>query len=152
MTVYLYRAVWNNALKYLRDRNVEEERLKHWFEEEGEMSEENFYSVVREELFRKLRELIDRLPEERKKIMLMSLEGKSGEEIACDLNITIHTVKQQKYRAYKFLREQLGQYTSLLFIFLTSSMRTPKPIIKQWCDPLMTFHKHCSCYSLLTLR
>ncbi len=35
---------------------------------------------------------------------------------------------------------------------LTSSMRTPKPIIKQWCDPLMTFHKHCSCYSLLTLR
>ena len=117
LTVYLYRAVWNNALKYLRDRNVEEERLKHWFEEEGEMSEENFYSVVREELFRKLRELIDRLPEERKKIMLMSLEGKSGEEIACDLNITIHTVKQQKYRAYKFLREQLGQYTSLLFIF-----------------------------------
>lgn len=101
----------------MRDRNVEEERLKHWFEEEGEMSEENFYSVVREELFRKLRELIDRLPEERKKIMLMSLEGKSGEEIACDLNITIHTVKQQKYRAYKFLREQLGQYTSLLFIF-----------------------------------
>ena len=99
-----------------------------------------------------MRELIDRLPEERKKIMLMSLEGKSGEEIACDLNITIHTVKQQKYRAYKFLREQLGQYTSLLFIFLTSSMRTPKPIIKQWCDPLMTFHKHCSCYSLLTLR
>ena len=91
LTVYLYRAVWNNALKYLRDRNVEEERLKHW--------------------------LIDRLPEERKKIMLMSLEGKSGEEIACDLNITIHTVKQQKYRAYKFLREQLGQYTSLLFIF-----------------------------------
>ena len=117
LTVYLYRAVWNNALKYLRDRNVEEERLKHRFEEEGEMSEENFYSVVREELFRKLRELIDRLPEERKKIMLMSLEGKSGEEIACDLNITIHTVKQQKYRAYKFLREQLGQYTSLLFIF-----------------------------------
>ena len=110
----------------MRDRNVEEERLKHWFEEEGEMSanvpinkfeQENFYSVVREELFRKLRELIDRLPEERKKIMLMSLEGKSGEEIACDLNITIHTVKQQKYRAYKFLREQLGQYTSLLFIF-----------------------------------
>lgn len=46
LTVYLYRAVWNNALKYLRDRNVEEERLKHWFEEEGEMSEENFYASI----------------------------------------------------------------------------------------------------------
>lgn len=40
----------------------------------------------------------------------------------------------------------------LVLSVLTSSMRTPKPIIKQWCDPLMTFHKHCSCYSLLTLR
>ena len=88
LTVYLYRAVWNNALKYLRDRNVEEERLKHWFEEEGEMSEENFYSVVREELFRKLRELIDRLPEERKKILLMSIQGHSGNGIADLLGIS----------------------------------------------------------------
>ena len=45
-----------------------------------------------------------------------------------------------------------GDYASGWKYFLTSSMRTPKPIIKQWCDPLMTFHKHCSCYSLLTLR
>ena len=42
LTVYLYRAVWNNALKYLRDRNVEEERLKHWFEEEGECRKKIF--------------------------------------------------------------------------------------------------------------
>ena len=34
MVVYLYRAVTNNSLKYLRDRNVEEERLKKWLEEE----------------------------------------------------------------------------------------------------------------------
>lgn len=126
LTVYLYRAVWNNALKYLRDRNVEEERLKHWFEEEGEMSEENFYSVVREELFRKLRELIDRLPEERKKIMLMSLEGKSGEEIACDLNITIHTVKQQKYRAYKFLQGAIGTIYFFVVYFLFPIKNTGK--------------------------
>ena len=45
-----------------------------------------------------------------------------------------------------------GLQTMRMLGRLTSSMRTPKPIIKQWCDPLMTFHKHCSCYSLLTLR
>ena len=115
LTVYLYRAVWNNALKYLRDRNVEEERLKHWFEEEGEMSEENFYSVVREELFRKLRELIDRLPEERKKILLMSIQGHSGNEIADLLGISINTVKTQKNRGFKYLREKLKD-SVLLFL------------------------------------
>ena len=104
LTVYLYRSVTNNALKYLRDRDVEEARLKLW-------------SVVREEVLRKLRELIELLPEERKKIILMSMEGMSGEEIATQLGVTIHTVKQQKYRAYKFIKEQLGSYWSVAMIF-----------------------------------
>lgn len=52
---------------------------------------------------------------------------------------------------YTIVRFQHQNYL-LVANHLTSSMRTPKPIIKQWCDPLMTFHKHCSCYSLLTLR
>ena len=32
LTVYLYRSVTNNALKYLRDRNTEEARLRLWNE------------------------------------------------------------------------------------------------------------------------
>lgn len=73
--------------------------------------------MVREEVLRKLRELIELLPEERKKIILMSMEGMSGEEIATQLGVTIHTVKQQKYRAYKFIKEQLGSYWSVAMIF-----------------------------------
>lgn len=34
LTVYLYRSVTNNALKYLRDRNTEEARLRLWSEVE----------------------------------------------------------------------------------------------------------------------
>lgn len=117
LTVYLYRSVTNNALKYLRDRDVEEARLKLWSEVEQEMTEEDFSSVVREEVLRTLRELIELLPEERKKIILMSMEGMSGEEIATQLGVTIHTVKQQKYRAYKFIKEQLGSYWSVAMIF-----------------------------------
>ena len=117
LTVYLYRSVTNNALKYLRDRDVEEVRLKLWSEVEQEMTEEDFSSVVREEVLRKLRELIELLPEERKKIILMSMEGMSGEEVATQLGVTIHTVKQQKYRAYKFIKEQLGSYWSVAMIF-----------------------------------
>ena len=117
LTVYLYHAVTNNSLKYLRDRNTEENRLKIWQEELEEISEENFSSVVREEVFRKLRDLINDLPEERREIMLMSLEGMSGEEIAARLGVTIHTVKQQKYRAYKYIRQHMGKYGAIVLIF-----------------------------------
>lgn len=119
LTCYLYRSVTNNALKYLRDRDSENEKLRLWSESEFELSEEDFSSVVREEVLRKLRDLINRLPEERKKIVLMSMEGMSGEEIADRLGVTIHTVKQQKYRAYRFIREQLGDcWTVVLLFFL----------------------------------
>ena len=117
LTWYLYRSTYNNALFHLRTQASRQNILRKMVAEEVELPDEQFALTVREELIRQLYVYIEDLPEERKKIMLMSLEGKSGEEIACDLNITIHTVKQQKYRAYKFLREQLGQYTSLLFIF-----------------------------------
>lgn len=118
LTVYLYRSVANNSLKYLRDKHINDRRLKQWQEEgEEDMSEENFSEVVREEVFRKLRELINQLPNDRREIMLMSLEGMSGEEIAMRLGISIHTVKQQKYRAYKFIRERMGKYWWIVFIF-----------------------------------
>mgnify|MGYP001188992102 CR=1 FL=1 len=39
-----------------------------------------------------------------------------------------------------------------LVFFLTSSMRTPKFISKQWSDTLMPFHKHSPIDSLLALR
>lgn len=116
LTVYLYRAVSNNSLKYLRDRNIEEERLRHWQEEE-EVSEEDFSSVVREEVFRRLRDLVNQLPADRREIMLMSLEGMSGDEIADRLGISINTVKQQKYRAYKFIRANMGKDWVVVLIF-----------------------------------
>lgn len=116
LAVYLYRAVANNSLKYLRDRNVEDKRLRQWLEE-TELSEENYSSVVREEVFRRLRDLVNQLPTDRREIMLMSLEGMSGEEIATRLGISINTVKQQKYRAYKFIRERMGKQWFVVLIF-----------------------------------
>ncbi|HJF71481.1 MAG TPA: RNA polymerase sigma-70 factor [Butyricimonas virosa] len=116
MVTYLYRAVANNSLKYLRDRNTEDEHLKEWLEWE-DMSEDNFANVVREELYRRLREILNKLPEDRRKIVLMSMEGLKGDEIAAQLGVTIHTVKQQKYRAYKFIRAYLGDHLSWIFIF-----------------------------------
>lgn len=117
LSAYLYKAVTNNALKYLRDIHAEEERLRLWSEAEQNMSEDDFSSVVQEEVLRKLRELINHLPAERRKILLMSMEGLKGEEIAEQLGVSVNTVKQQKYRAYKFIKEQLGDYWSVAVLF-----------------------------------
>ena len=117
LSAWFYKSVTNNALKYLRDKNAEEEKLREWQEVAENMTEDDFSSTVREEVLRKLRELIDRLPEERRRIVLMSMEGMKGEEIAEKLNISINTVKQQKYRAYKFIKEQLGGHWAVALLF-----------------------------------
>ena len=41
----------------------------------------------------------------------------SGEEIAAKLGVTIHTVKQQKYLAYKFIKQELGKYWIVAMLF-----------------------------------
>lgn len=50
---------------------------------------------------------IDDLPKDRREIILLSLKGYSGNEIAETLGITINTVKKQKNRGFKYLREKL---------------------------------------------
>ena len=92
---YLYRSTYNNALFHLRTQASRQNILRKMVAEEVELPDEQFALTVRDELIRQLYGYIEDLPEERKKIMMMSLEGKSGDEIACDLNITIHTVNQQ---------------------------------------------------------
>ena len=82
-----------------------------------EFSEEVFADTVCEELLRQLYRYINELPEDRRKIMLLSIKGFSGQEIADQLGITIHTVKTQKNRSFKFLREKLKD--SVFFILLT---------------------------------
>lgn len=125
LTAYLYRSVTNRSLNHIRNKNREDERLSRWMAEcdpdtrTENTSEAEFTSAVREEVFRRLQELILQLPHSRRKIILMSMEGKSGETIARELGISITTVKQQKYRAYNFLRRQLGEYGLLaMLLFL----------------------------------
>lgn len=115
-TWYIYRAVYNNALYYLRARENRRKALEEMEFEEAEMPEQQFAKTVQEEIIRQLYEYIEELPEERKKVMLLSLKGHTGEEIARILGITIHTVKTQKNRSIKYLREKMKG--SVLFFLL----------------------------------
>ena len=46
LSVYLYRSVHNNALKYLRDKNVDNQRLQRWSKEQDDVEDVDFYQDV----------------------------------------------------------------------------------------------------------
>ena len=63
-------------------------------------------------------EAINKLPDQMKAIMQLSLEGKKNAEIADRLNISTETVHTLKKIAYKKLRENLKDYYYFLLFFI----------------------------------
>ena len=75
------------------------------------------YDVMEEEIYRWLFKTIDELPPRCKKIFLLHLDGKKNEEIAAQLKITLLTVKTQKKKALRYIREKMQDF-GLLYILL----------------------------------
>ena len=116
LTFYLYKSVYHNALLYLRVKKKRHAILRQIPVEEEDSMEEQFILSIREELIRQLYVYIEHLPEERRKIILLSLQGYSGDRIAEELGISINTVKTQKKRIFRFLRENLKDPALFLLI------------------------------------
>ena len=117
LTNYLYRACYNNALLYIRNHRIHDSILNGLPQEEDFEDEEMLYALtVKEEAIRQLYFYIEELPAEQRRIILMRIEGHSWDEIASRLGVSINTVKTQKSRSYKFLREKLANssYSVLL--------------------------------------
>lgn len=119
LTNYLYRACYNNALLYIRNNQIHDTILSALAEEEDLQDEDMIYALtVKEEIIRQLYFHIEELPPEQRRIILMRIEGFTWEEIATRLDISINTVKTQKTRSYKFLRERLGDSTNSIILSL----------------------------------
>ena len=74
--------------------------------------------TVKEEIIRQLYHHIEELPTEQRRIILLRIEGYTWEEIAERLGISINTVKTQKARSYRFLREKMGDAMSFIILCL----------------------------------
>lgn len=107
LSLYFYRACYNNALIYLRNTNLRKGLIENMEVERHEDPDKIFAMSVREELIRQLYLHINELPAGSREIMELSIHGLSGPEIADKLGISINTVKTQKSRGFKFLREKL---------------------------------------------
>ncbi len=126
LTNYLYRACYNNALLYIRNNQIHDTILSSLAEEESMVDEDTIYALtVKEEIIRQLYCYIEELPAEQRRIILMRIEGHTWEEIAERLEISINTVKTQKTRSYKFLRERLGDSIhSIILFFFSKNKKT----------------------------
>jgi RNA polymerase sigma-70 factor (ECF subfamily) len=103
---YLFKAVYNQCLNQIEHRAVKSRHraLTQW--EATEASSEP--DMFPEELGEKVRQAIDNLPPQCKKIFVMSrFDGLRYPEISSRLNISINTIQNQICKALRVLREEL---------------------------------------------
>lgn len=121
LTNYLYKACYNKCITFLRDHRLHADILSAMVETQTEeQDDETIYSLtIREEMVRQLYIYINELPQEQRRIMMLRIEGHDWNEIAEILGVSINTIKTQRSRSYKFLREHLkdSQFFVLLFLF-----------------------------------
>jgi len=116
---YLFRAVRNASLNVLKHVNIREDyKAQNEYERDDELSSED--EMIVSELDQKIREAIDQLPIERKKVFIMSrYDGLKYKEIADKLNISGSTVENQMVKALKFLRDELKDYLPWIILFFS---------------------------------
>ena len=121
LSAYLYRAVHNACLVYIRDGK--EKRGEELINRLGDVLEfetpDNEQLLIEEEYYRQIFVALNSLPEQRRVIVEMTMEGKKNEEIAEALQVSVNTVKTLKKKAYVYLREKLSREGWMfLFTFL----------------------------------
>ena len=118
MESYLFRAVRNSSLNLIKHINIREKYKEH-NRQEIEYSERLENDPMNaSELELKIRSSIDLLPEQRRKIFILSrYEQLKYKEIADKLGISVKTVENQMGKALQFLRKELADYLPLLLLF-----------------------------------
>lgn len=119
---YLYNAVRNSALNYLRDnKKVTEGRIS--LDQlpgsyEFAIREKCTDSLIAKELEDKIVDAIEKLPPKCREVFIKSrFEEKSYKEIAEELNISVNSVENHVAKALKKLRVHLKDYiTAICFI------------------------------------
>jgi RNA polymerase sigma-70 factor (ECF subfamily) len=121
---YLFRAVRNGCMNVIDHISIRDAH-KIINEEDMKESESNLIDeTILSELEQRIKETIDQLPAERRKIFILSrYEGLKYREIADRLNISVKTVENQMYQALKFMREGLVDYLPLILLIFKGLFR-----------------------------
>jgi RNA polymerase sigma-70 factor (ECF subfamily) len=124
VAAYLYRAVHNESLNYLKHQKVRSEHQLHVVHsmknrtEHSAGPQDSAGKMMSKELERKFQAALNELPEQCRTIFQLSrFEEMKYREIADKLDISVKTVENQMGKALKQLRIKLVEFLPLLFLF-----------------------------------
>jgi len=117
LRAYLFKSVHNRCLNIIKHQKIQEKYKQVILNEYQDSYYEEHFAEPNE-LHEKLRQSIDKLPSERKKVFIMHrYDELKYKEIAEKLEISVKTVENQIGKALQFLREELKDYLPTFIIF-----------------------------------
>jgi RNA polymerase sigma-70 factor, ECF subfamily len=124
VTAYLYRAVYNESLNYLKHEKVKQSHTQYAKHSMSEATRETASGkLLLSELEQKIKTALSELPEQCRTIFQLSrFEELKYQEIADKLGISIKTVEAQMGKALKLMRLKLVEYLPLIALFFNLSI------------------------------
>jgi RNA polymerase sigma-70 factor (family 1) len=105
---FLYRTTRNSCLNYLKQFKIILKKEKSFYDFTESVEEFILNEMIRTEVLKEIHQAIENLPLQCGKIFRLSyLEGLKNEQIAQQLLLSVHTVKNQKAKALKLLKQKL---------------------------------------------
>lgn len=119
---YLYLTVRRRIIDQVRHARVEGKYKNFVLKGAGDVSTaEEDEEVFTNEVYRRLFDAINELPPRQRELFLLYMQGKKNAEIAQVMNITVETIRVQKKRALKTLREKMNDTVELFLLLLLCS-------------------------------
>ena len=118
LEAYLFTITKNAVISIFRKKAQEKDYLEHLRNTVVVAHEDTEKQYDYELLYGKIQELIEELPEQRRRIFKLSKEkGLSNKDIAEELHISVKTVEDHKAKAKRFIKTKLQEsgFVALLF-------------------------------------
>jgi RNA polymerase sigma-70 factor (family 1) len=120
---FLYITTRNACFNFLKRAQSGAKNHKLWLNTWDESDDFILNHLTKAEVIREIYIILEMLPPECRKVMrYYFIEGKENHEIAQLLNISIHTVKNQKARAIYLIRKKLGQRALMILVLFLLKM------------------------------
>ncbi|MCS3798818.1 RNA polymerase sigma-70 factor [Niastella sp. OAS944] len=136
LKAFMYITIRNACLNYIKQAKRDSLSKKQHAYLTGEKEEFVLNEMIRAEVLKEIMDAINNLPEQCRKVLKLGyLEGKKNQEIAAELNISVHTVKNQKARGIQLLKIRLRDRDLMTFLILCSFLQATSDSCKSLTLP-----------------